>query len=800
MMTASVKTRKPVGDPATTTDRPGLTPPVGESRLELAQAAMALANRRFLPAAACVGLVYVVAAIHQIVLPSGPSPWLPALLSAIAAWACYVLGFLVYNHLVPIRVIHSAAVGLVVIVLAQQTALVRFGGAPPDPLPYMLLLIGAGGFFVSGSWLFIALSMVWLSWLSFGDEVALFNGGRNTIDLLQLLQSAPSLALAICTVIGLFVFAIQSRFFKQAQLVRIKRQRLAELEPPAATHAVTDEHPFRQLTAASIEPVVVHENGLILEASEALGGMLDCPAADLVGRSLLDLVAPDARTKVTASLFLGNLAPTETMFARPDGGFAPVEIFSKNTTHLGRRVTVTTIRNIAERRQMVATLAQEQQRTEQSYRLQAALAALDVAVDHPDQLGVFLEDIIHIARETLAVTGGAFVALAEEGTTRLRAATRMEGEAADNAATSTLLRYRGATAWVLANRQPLTVARIENDPFAEEHHLAAAGVQSYAAFPLLDEGQCLGVLFLFETRPRNYHSGELNFLTALAHRAALAVVKVRLFDRLRQTNAMLETQRGELQDKNDELAAARDAAEAAGRAKTKFFDTISHELRTPMHGVLGMTHLLMGTPISEEQREYATTIQSSAESLLKMIDDVLEFTQLDAVNGPLRAEPLEVREFIGAIAETVTPRARNKGLTLQADLDATLPLAITSDRSRLRHLLQILLGNAIKFTAEGGITLRVRGEAASDAPARLRFEINDTGPGFPEELLPRLFEPFTQADGSMSRRHGGLGLGLALSRQIVQRLGGEIGAQNQAGSGATVWFTVPFRPDAAPRQ
>jgi PAS domain S-box-containing protein len=795
MMTASARTKK--APSAGAPDRPGLTPPAGESRLELAQAAMALANRRFLPAAACVGLVYVVAAIHQIVLPSGPSPWLPALLSAIAAWACYVLGFLVYNHLVPVRVIHSAAVGLVVIILAQQTALVRFAGQAPDPLPYMLLLIAVGGFFVEGGWLFIAVSMIWLSWLSFGDEAALFAGQHRTLDLLYLLQSAPSLALAICTVVGLFVFAVQARFFRQTQLVRINRQRLAGIEPPAITHAVTEEHPFRQLTAASIEPVVVHENGLILEASGALGEMLGCPAADLVGRSLLDLVAPDARTKVTASLFLGNLAPAETTLQRLDGTVLPVEIFSKNTTHLGRRVTVTTIRNIAERRQMVATIAEEQQRTEQSYRLQAALAALDFALDEPGQLDAFLNDIALIVRDTLNVTGAAFIVLAEEGSTRLRVATRLEEQPADGLAASALLRYRGATAWVLANRQPMAVADVRHDPFAEEHRLDTAGIQSYAAFPLVDEGRCLGVLFVLDTKPRARHSGELNFLTALAQRAALAVVKVGLFERMRQTNALLETQRGELQAKNGELATARDAAEAAGRAKSKFFDTISHELRTPMHGVLGMTHLLMGTPISEEQREYATTIQSSAESLLKMIDDVLEFTQLDAVNGPLKAEPLDVREFLDSIVQTVTPRARNKGLALQADLDATLPGRITSDRSRLRHLLQILLGNAIKFTSAGGITLRVRGEAAGDQPARLRFEITDTGPGFPEELLPRLFEPFTQADGSMSRRHGGLGLGLALARQIDQRLGGEIGAHNAPDGGAVVWFTVPFRPSAA---
>ncbi|NJN05661.1 MAG: GAF domain-containing protein [Rhodobacteraceae bacterium] len=289
--------------------------------------------------------------------------------------------------------------------------------------------------------------------------------------------------------------------------------------------------------------MVVHENGRILEASEALGATLGCAADDLVGRSLLDLLAPESRTRLSPSLFLGNLAATETTLARFDGTVVPVEIFSKNTMHLGHRVTVTTIRSIAERRAMVATLAEEQQRTEQSYCLQAALAALDVAVDQPEQIDAFLNDIVLIVRDTLNITGVTVIVLAEEGGTQLRVATRLEDQPANGLAANSLLHYRGATAWVLANRQPLTVAHMENDPFTEEHHLAAAGVQSYAAFPLVDEGRCLGVLFVLENRPRTLHSGELNFLGALAHRAALASVKVRMFEQMRQTNSLLESQR-----------------------------------------------------------------------------------------------------------------------------------------------------------------------------------------------------------------------------------------------------------------
>jgi PAS domain S-box-containing protein len=777
----------------------------GEDRRELARAAMGLSSRRFVPAAACVGLVYLVAALHQLILPGGAEPWLPALLSAAAAWACYVLGFLVHNHLVPLRIIHAAAIGLVAIVLAQQTALVRLTGAAPDPLPYMLLLIGTGMFFVSAGWLAVALTMIWLSWLGLVSQVPPVSGagaggelvgGVSLSSAVNLLLRSPSLlALELCTVIGLVVFAVQARFFRQTEQVRLNRRRLADQTAEWSAPAATEEPPFHQLTAASLDPVVVHENGLILEASEAFGEMLGRPAAELAGGSLLDLVAPETRTQVSVSLFLGNLAPAETLLLRSDGTRAPVEVLSKNTRHRGRRVTVTTLRHLGERRQLAATLAQEQQRTEQSYRLQAALAALDVAVDRPEQLDVFLNEVATLARDTLSIQGGVWLVLAEEGTGRLRTASQVADENVGSLAANTLLRYRGATAWVLANRQPLVVARIENDPFAEEHHFEQAGIQSYAAFPLIEEGRCLGVLVVLETRSRTFHSGELNFLSALAHRAALAVVKVGLFEQLRQNNALLEAQRAELQVRNAELAAARDAAEAASRAKTKFFDTISHELRTPMHGVLGMTHLLMGTDLTEEQREYAATVQSSAESLLKMIDDVLEFTQLDAVNSPLQTEPLEVHEFLTGLVETLAPRARNKGLTLAADLDATVPRTIISDRSRLRHLLQILLGNAIKFTLAGGVTLRARGEVTPGRPARLRVEISDTGPGFEADLLPRLFEPFNQADGSMSRRHGGLGLGLALARQIARRLGGDIGAHNGSAGGAVVWFTVPFRSE-----
>ncbi len=245
----------------------------------------------------------------------------------------------------------------------------------------------------------------------------------------------------------------------------------------------------------------------------------------------------------------------------------------------------------------------------------------------------------------------------------------------------------------------------------------------------------------------------------------------------------------ELEELNEKLRAAKEEAEAAARARTTFLTTMSHEIRTPLNGILGMTTLLVGTELSSEQVEYADTIRTCGNSLLELINNILDFSKLDSRG--LERESLEFnpRDLINEVGLIVSESILAKGLHLLEEVDPDVPPLVVGDPGRLRQVLLNLVGNAVKFTASGGVTVQLRTEI--DDPVRLCFRVTDTGLGIPPEVVPRLFSPFVQADASTTRQYGGTGLGLAICRQIVELLGGEIGVDSQPGHGSTFWFHVP---------
>ncbi len=325
---------------------------------------------------------------------------------------------------------------------------------------------------------------------------------------------------------------------------------------------------------------------------------------------------------------------------------------------------------------------------------------------------------------------------------------------------------------VLASGKPEWIVNLaDKDLFATRAHAAEqAGLRSGFAFPLVVAETVIGVLEFFSPHAVEPDQDLMAMMGHIGSQLGHVVIR----------------QRAE-----EDLQRAKESAESANRAKSEFLTTVSHEMRTPMNAILGVADLLSESSLLEKQREYVCILQKTGANLLDLINNILDLSKVESGHFELEAIDFDLRPLLEKIIEMMDSRARNHGLQLVLEVLPGVPLELVGDENRLRQILVNLVGNALKFTERGSVTLRVEPDPGGEA-GWLRFNVVDTGIGIAAEKMEMIFDRFTQADSSITRKYGGTGLGLAISRGLVEPMGGRIGCTSEPGKGSTFFLAAPF--------
>ncbi len=530
---------------------------------------------------------------------------------------------------------------------------------------------------------------------------------------------------------------------KQQQVgAELKKERdLLEQRVQARTRDLQrSEERFRALSEAVFGGIAIHDNGIILECNQGLSDITGYRYDELIGMQGFGLIAPECLDTVLANVRIGYEQAYEVTGLRKDGSRYPVSIRGKQAIYQSSNARVIEFLDITERKQAEVAL----QESENRFRN-------------------LLKNIPAVAVQSYD----------EDGTTRYwnQASERLYGYRADEA--------------IGRNLVDLIIPAEMHDGVRE----AMRGM--FKTTVPIPAGE-LSLLRKDGSRVDVFSSHA--YVHVPGRSPEMFCVDIDITER-KQAEAELNTHRHHLEQLVDtrtaELAAAKEAAEAASRAKSTFLANMSHELRTPMNGVMGMTDMALRRATDPQQIDWLNKSKSSAQRLLAVINDILDISKIEADRLTLEAIHFKFGEILENLLSLLGHKAQEKQIKLLVDLEPEVPRqAFLGDPLRLGQILLNLTGNALKFTDHGSITVRARRLEDKPNDVLLRIEVTDTGIGIAPEDQKRLFTAFEQADGSMTRKYGGTGLGLTISKRLVQLMGGEIGVESTPGQGSTFWFTV----------
>jgi len=534
--------------------------------------------------------------------------------------------------------------------------------------------------------------------------------------------------------------------------------------------------------------LMLDEQGRIVDANPTVCRLIGCPSARVAGQPLESVMAAwpellDCCLGPASDSQAAVPRQAEVPFRGADGlQWLEVRVsalYDRRARLTGRLVV---LRDVTTRR---AAEDAVRKRADELEALRITMADITAELD----LQALLEAIVERATGLLGATGGELALYDRASREMLIVVCHNMGE--DYVGTR-IGPGEGVMGRVAQTGEPLIVDDYQTWEGRSPQY-ARSRLHGGVTVPLTVGGRLVGSIGVTDANPeRQFGPSDLNLLTLFGQQAAIAIENARLYDQAQREIA--ERARAE-----EEARQAKEAAEAASEAKSAFLATMSHEVRTPMNAVIGMTSLLLDTNLTPEQQEFVGTIRQSGDALLTVINDILDFSKIEAGKMELEHQPFDLRECLEGALDLVAPRAADKGLDLAYELGEQVPAAVFGDVTRLRQILANLLSNAVKFTDQGEVLVSVDSSEGTSPLHELHFAVRDTGIGIPPDRMDRLFQSFSQIDASMTRRYGGTGLGLAISQRLADLMGGRIWAESEGvpGRGSTFHFTI--RTEAAPR-